>query len=123
MKDHSSFVFRNMAYGNGRFIVHTGWGDDNLLKISEDGVKWERVVMDKRWSGLTFGGEYFIVGTWRGSAISEDGRTWNDSTGTSLAGVIRQFGGGVPGVAAGFGDGKGNIHLGRCQNVGRCRSL
>ena len=91
---HSDFLYRGVAYGNGRFVAVGGWGHA-ITRTSTDGVNWgpknnltagSNLVTgakdNARWmAGVAFGqGRFVAVDGYSGSMIwSTDGTHWVDT--------------------------------------------
>lgn len=89
---HSDFLFRDVTFGNGRFVAVGGW-THGIVQISLDGVTWQKkldlkssnnlikggIVSGTNWLGaITFGnGKFVSVGYDARLYYSEDGLDWN----------------------------------------------
>lgn len=98
--DHSPWTDTGLAYGNGTFIHTTGWGTTGNLKVSEDGVDWERRDIAPIWSagGIAYLGDgVFGMTNAASTYVSLDsGDTWNQEADPPIDNHLRESGGGGP---------------------------
>ena len=88
---HSDFLYRAVAFGNGRFVAVGGWGH-GIVSVSTDGKNWSPKVdlhsslnlvsgtnKSAGWlSGITFGLNQFVAVSGEGRLYtSPDGMNWN----------------------------------------------
>ena len=80
--DHSWYSPKGLAYGNGRFVVFSGWGQSgSVVRVSEDGVNWERKNMGAQYGAIGFSGGRFVMTGSRNVLASDDGLNWEEISG------------------------------------------
>lgn len=78
-------TWRQMAYGNGTFVVVGATNGGNTIAYSTDGENWSEVTNTTGWGTITYGGGLFVVT--RLGAVGQEGDAKTDFTMTSPDGA------------------------------------
>lgn len=98
--DHSEFTHKGFAHAPGKLVVLMGWGQPPSVKVSENGVDWQRKSVPGKENGtIVYDGVKFIIASNGGSSTASDPLgTWSAAGRTNHGEHVRGGGGG-PGPA------------------------
>ncbi|MDZ4697982.1 MAG: hypothetical protein SGI86_22815 [Deltaproteobacteria bacterium] len=104
--DHSPYTEKGMVYGDGIFMELIGWGADPSVKLSTNGVDWQRFpVPNGGGGGLVFvelpQKKFVTVNGYGGCQSSPNGKTWTRCTAPDYPENLRESGGGGAAIGGG----------------------
>lgn len=105
--DHGPYSSRDVAWGDGTFLLGMGWGNPARISMSADGIDWQETfpprgyVESRGLSGIAFGSGRFVAVVGSDSWTSDDlGQSWSLDGQLPTNGNVRvlthsSFGGGL----------------------------
>jgi len=104
--DHGPYSSRDVAWGDGTFVLGMGWGNPARISTSVDGIDWQETfppadyVESRGLSGMVFGSGRFLAVVGSDSWTSDDlGQSWSLDGQLPTSGNIRVV------THSSFGDG------------------
>ncbi len=74
---HRPYSPKHLAFGDGRFVFLTGWGNDSTAHVSVDGVSWTSTPLSTTYGGVGHDGSRFLlVGNRELAESTDQGATW-----------------------------------------------
>ncbi|MEZ4447457.1 MAG: hypothetical protein R3B72_50740 [Polyangiaceae bacterium] len=74
---HKPYTPKHLAYGDGRFVFLTGWGNDSTVHVSTDGVSWTSTQLSTTYGGVGHdGARFLLVGNRELAESTDEGLTW-----------------------------------------------
>lgn len=75
---HRPYTPKGIAYGDGTFVIMTGWGGNSSVLFSQDGVDWTTVPLENAYAGVGYDGRRFVaLGNYVVGESVNRGQTWN----------------------------------------------
>lgn len=104
--DHGPYSSRDVAWGDGTFLLGMGWGNPARISTSADGIDWQETfpppdyIESRGLSGMAFGSGRFVAVVGSDSWVSDDlGQSWSPGGQLPTSGNIRVV------THSSFGDG------------------
>lgn len=104
--DHGPYSSRDVAWGDGTFLLGMGWGNPARISTSHNGIDWQETFPPQGYnrsrglSGVAFGSGRFVAVVGSDSWTSDDlGQSWSLDGQLPTSGNIRVV------THSGFGDG------------------
>ncbi len=104
--DHGPYSSRDVAWGEGAFLLGMGWGNPARISASADGIDWQETfpppdyIESRGLSGIAFGAGRFVAVVGSDSWTSDDlGQSWSQDGQLPTNGNIRVV------THSSFGDG------------------